>query len=137
MYRNTVKNKKPDNVVFNLKTKKYDASTKPYPTNLGGPVIATSDSIAWKNRSINKINHKVQTRYLELKSEYETMMQEFEYNKLIFDAKFTFEPMIGEAYHLYERDNGDTFLSIIAPDECHFNSLGSFYLNTDQIWEKI
>ena len=65
------------------------------------------------------------------------MMQEFEFNKLIFDAKFTFEPIIGQVYHLYKRENGETFLSIIAPDQCGFNSLGSFYLNVDQIWEKI
>jgi len=53
---------------------------------------------------------------LELKAEYEKMMQEFEYNKLIFDAKFSFEPIVGEVYHLYKKENGETFLSIIAPE---------------------
>ena len=52
-------------------------------------------------------------------------------------AKFNFEPIIGEVYHLYKRENGETFLSIIAPEECNFHALGSFYLNADQIWEKI
>ncbi len=65
------------------------------------------------------------------------MIQEFEYNKLIFDAKFTFEPIIGEVSHLYLRENRESFLSIIAPEQCNFNSLGTFYLNADQIWEKI
>jgi len=129
--------KKPDNVVFNLKTKQYDAALKPYATSVGAPVITATDTTAWKNRSINKVNHKVQSRYLELKAEYDKMMQEFEYNKLIFDAKFTFEPIIGEVYHLYKRENGESFLSIIAPEQCNFNALGSFYLNADQIWEKI
>ena len=64
-------------------------------------------------------------------------MQEFEYNKLIFGAKFSFEPIIGEVYHLYKRENGELFLSIIAPNQCNFNFLGSFYLSADQIWEKI
>ncbi|MCG8183785.1 DUF2452 domain-containing protein [Tenacibaculum piscium] len=129
--------KKPDNVVFNTTTQKYDASLKPYATSVGAPVITTTDTIAWKNRSINKINHKVATKYLELKAEYDKMMQDFEYNKIIFEAKFTFEPIIGQIYHLYKRENGESFLSIIAPEECDFNSLGSFYLNVDQIWEKI
>ena len=128
--------KKPDNVVFNTEIQKYDAFLKPYATNVGAPVITTSDTIAWKNRSINKLNHKVQTRYLEIRTQYEKLMQEFEYNNLIYSAKFTFEPIIGEVYHLYKRDNNETFLSIIAPDQCNFNSLGSFYLNTEQIWEK-
>ena len=130
-------NKKPDNVVFNTETQKYDASLKPYGTSVGAPIIIPTDTVAWKNRSINKINHKVTAKFLELKAEYENMIQEFEYNKLIFNAKFSFEPIIGEVYHLYKRENKETFLSLISPEQCNFNSLGSFYLNADQIWEKI
>ena len=129
--------KKPDNVVFDVETQKYDAAIKPYATNVGAPVITTTDTIAWKNRSINKLNHKVQTRYQEIKLQYEQLMQEFEYNNLIYSAKFSFEPIIGEVYHLYTRGDDDTFLSLIAPDQCNFNSLGSFQLNADQIWEKV
>jgi len=131
------KEKKPDNVVYNAETQKYDAYLKPYATNVGAPVITTTDTVAWKKRSINKLNHKVQTKFKEIKEQYEQLMQEFEYNQLIHDAKFTFEPIIGQHYHLYERDNGENFLSIIAPSECSFNSLGTFYLNANQIWEKV
>ena len=130
-------NKKPDNVVFNTETQKYDASLKPYATSVGAPIIIPTDTIAWKNRSINKINHKVSAKYLELKAEYENMMQEFEYNKLIFNSKFSFEPIIGEVYHLYQRENTESFLSLISPEQCNFKSIGSFYLNASQVWEKI
>jgi hypothetical protein len=129
--------KKPDIVVYNTDTQKYDAFLKPYATSVGAPVITATDTVAWKNRSVNKLNHKVQTRFKEIKEQYEKLIQEFEDNKLIHDAKFTFEPIIGQHYHLYVRENGDNFLSIIAPNECSFNSLGSFYLNADQIWEKV
>jgi hypothetical protein len=130
-------NKKPDNVVFNTETQKYDASLKPYATSVGAPIIIPTDTVAWKNRSINKINHKVSAKYLELKAEYENMMQEFEYNKLIFNSKFSFEPIIGEVYHLYQRENTESFLSLISPEQCNFKSIGSFYLNASQVWEKI
>lgn len=129
--------KRPDNVVFNEETQRYDAAIKPYGTNVGAPSIISTDTTAWKNRSINKVNHKIQAKYLELKAEYEKMMKEYEYNKLIFGAKFSFEPVIGETYHLYQRENGEYFLSMIAPHECNFNSIGSFYLNVDQVWVKI
>ncbi|AIY14260.1 DUF2452 domain-containing protein [Cellulophaga baltica] len=129
--------KKPDNVVFNTDTQKYDAALKPYSTNLGAPAIQLMDTIAWKNRSINKVNHKIQTRYQELKEAYDKMMAEFDHNNLIYNAKFSFEPIIGEQYHLYTKQDGTNFLSIIAPDQCNFESLGSFYLNADQIWEKL
>jgi hypothetical protein len=131
------KDKIPDNVVFNQETQKYDAAVKPYATSVGAPVITTTDTVVWKNRSIHKVNQKVQAKYLELKAEYEKMMEEFEYNNLIFNAKFTFEPITGDVYHLYKRENGETFLSLLAPDECNFNAMGSFYLNADQIWEKV
>ncbi|WBU90114.1 DUF2452 domain-containing protein [Cellulophaga omnivescoria] len=129
--------KKPDNVVFNVENQKYDAALKPYATSVGAPVITTTDNIAWKNRSINKVNHKLEARYLELKAQYDAMLEQYEYNKLIFDAKFTFEPIVGQTYHLYKRDNNETFLSIIKPNECNFNYIGSFYLNVELIWEKI
>ncbi len=129
--------KKPDYVVFNEQTQKYDASLKPYSTSVSAPVITTTDTIAWKNRSIHKLNHKLETKFEELKAEYNKMMDEFEFNKLIFDSKFSFEPNIGETYHLYKKKSESTFLSLIAPEQCNFNYLGSFRLNADQIWEKV
>ena len=132
-----MEDKKPDNVVFNRETQRYDAYLKPYATSVGAPVITSIDTLAWKNRSIQKVNQKIAARYVELKGEYDKMMKEFEYNQLIFNSKFTFEPIIGEVYHLYKREHGDSFLSIIAPEHCNFNPIGSFYLNADQIWNKI
>ena len=129
--------KKPDNVVFNTDTNRYDAALKPYATSVGAPVITSTDTTAWKNRSINKTNHKLNAKYLELKAEYEKMTKEFEYNNLIFNSHFSFESVIGEVYHPYKRENGKNFLSLIAPDQCSFNHLGSFYLNVDQTWEKV
>ncbi len=129
--------KKPDSVVYNTETEKYDAALKPYATSVGAPAITPTDTTAWKNRSINKVNHKIKTKYLELKAEYERMMQEFEYNNLILNANFSFEPIIGETYHLYLNKKDEHFLSLIAPEHCNFNYVGSFILNADQIWEKV
>lgn len=129
--------KKPDNIVFNYETQKYDAALKPYATSVGAPVITATDTVAWKNRSIHKVNQNVAAKYEELKAEYEKMLLEFKYNQLIFNAKFTFEPIVGEIYHLYKRQNNESFLSLISPEECNFNLLGSFYLNADLIWKKL
>ena len=132
-----MKNKKPDNVVYDVEKNRYDASLKPYATSLGAPVIIATDTTAWKNRSINKVNHKIHTKYLELKAEYAKMIAEFEYNQVIFNSKFSFEPVIGEIYHLYKRENDESFLSLIEPQKCNFDFLGSFYLNVDQTWDKM
>lgn len=129
--------KKPDNVVFNTENQRYDAALKPYATNVGAPKITTTDTTGWKIRSITKINHKMSAGYLKLKAEYQKMMDEFEYNSLIFNSDFSFEPVISEVYHLYQREKGNNFLSLIAPDQCNFKHIGSFYLNADQTWEKV
>ena len=44
--------KKPDQVVFNKETQTYDASLKPYATNVGAPAITVTDNITWKNKNI-------------------------------------------------------------------------------------
>lgn len=129
--------KKPDNVVFNTETQRYDAALKPYATSVGAPVITATDTTAWKNRSINKVNRKIDAKYKELKAEYENMMAEFEYNTLIFNSDFSFEPVIGEIYHLYNRKQGNCFLSLISPEQFKFEHIGSFYLNVDQTWQKV
>jgi len=55
----------------------------------------------------------------------------------VYSAKFNFEPLVGEIYHLYKDKNDVTFLSIIKPSECNFCHLGSFRLNADKIWKKV
>ncbi|WP_394746816.1 DUF2452 domain-containing protein [Spongiimicrobium salis] len=129
--------KKPDQVVYDQKSEKYTASLKPYATDLGAPVITTGDTIAWKNRNIHKVNQQINTKYLELKAEYDAMMEQFEYNNLVYGARFNFEPLVGETYHLYRDKKQEAFLSVIAPHECNFDFVGSFRLNADKMWEKI
>ena len=130
------KSKKPDNVVFNEKEQRYDAALKPYATNVGAPVITTIDTITWKNVNIQKVNHHIAARYNELKLAYDHMVAEYELNNVIYAAKFNFEPMVGETYHLYRDTLEAHFLSIIGPDECNFDFVGSYYLDADRIWKK-
>ncbi|TPN86763.1 DUF2452 domain-containing protein [Aquimarina algicola] len=129
--------KKPDAVVFDEEHQKYNASLKPYSTNLGAPKITTTDTVAWKNVSIHKVNKQVKAKYDELKAEYDALMEQFEYNNLVYSAKFNFEPIVGETYHLYKDNEQQPFLSIISPNECNFNHIGTFRLNAEKMWEKL
>lgn len=130
------KNKKPDQVVFNEENDSYDASLKPYATNVGAPAIQATNTTAWKNKNIYKANKQIHARYQELKAEYDKMLEELEYNNLVYSARFNFEPIIGETYHLYKDKKDQPFLSIIPPEACGFNFIGSFYLNSELLWKK-
>ena len=127
----------PDNVVFDSEKQTYDAALRPYGTNVGAPSITTKDTATWKNRNIHKVNQQFRARHLELQASHQRMMEQFEYNNLVYNAKFNFEPIIGETYHLYRDKKSESFLSVIAPSECNFDFVGSFYLNADQIWNKV
>ena len=129
--------KKPDAVVYNEDTEQYDASLKPYMTSVSAPAIKVTDTTAWKNSNVDKVNKQVAAKYKELKSEYDALMEKFEYNNLIYSAQFSFEPIVGYTYHLYRDGSEHPFLSIIAPNECNFDHVGSFRLNADKMWEKI
>jgi hypothetical protein len=125
--------KKPDNVVYSEK-EGYNASLMRYGTNVGAPVIQIDDVVAFKSRGIRNVNKEFENKFNELKQQYETLMKEFEYNELVYSAKFSFEPVIGELYHLYRGADGLNFLSLISPREYNREHLGTFRLNSDKKW---
>ena len=129
--------KKPDLVVFDKETQQYDAAIKPYGTSASSPVIKPLNTATWRNDGVERVNKQFKSKFDELKKEYEAMMEQFEYNDLVYNAKFNFEPIIGEVYYLYNDKNEESFLSIIQPDQCNFKYLGSFRLNSQKMWEKL
>jgi hypothetical protein len=129
--------KKPDLVVFNEQSQKYDAALKPYGTSASSPVITPLNTAGWKNDGIHRVNKQIKSKFEEVKKEYEALMEKFQYNDLVYNAKFSFEPNIGETYYLYNNKKQESFLSIIAPNQCNFQHLGSFKLNSDKMWEKL
>lgn len=133
-----MKNKKkyPDQVVYD-EEKGFNASLLPYATNVGAPAIVTEDITSWKQRGVNKVNHQLKTKYEELKAEYQKMIEELQWNELVYTSKFNFEPVIGEVYHLYTSNGGEIFLSLISPSEWDRKCIGSFKLNSEQKWIKL
>lgn len=128
-----MKNERPDNVVYSDE-KGYHANVLTYSTNVGAPVIRIDDVVAWKSRGIATVNRELESKFNELKIQYENLMKEYEWNELVYGAKFSFEPVVGEIYHLYRGDDGVNFLSLISPREWNKEHLGTFKLNSDKKW---
>ncbi|WP_299519084.1 DUF2452 domain-containing protein [Winogradskyella sp.] len=129
--------KRPDLVVFDEDQQRYDAAFRPYATNVGAPQIKLPNNGSWKSSQIYKANKHLKTKYEAIKAEYEELLKVMEYNELVTNAKFTFEPLIGETYHLYNNAKETPFLSIIDPNSCDFSYLGSFRLTSDYLWERV
>jgi Protein of unknown function (DUF2452) len=130
-----MKNEKPDNIVFSEEGG-YNARLLPYATNVGAPAIKTDDVVAWKARGIHQVNKEFENKFNELKAHYKKLMEEYEWNDLVYNAKFSFEPVIGETYHLYLGEDGRHFLSLIGPTEWNKEHLATFKLNSDKKWIK-
>lgn len=122
--------KKPDNYVEN-------PGIMPYGTDLGAPVIKPDDVESWKNSKIVKVNKEFSNRYETLVKEYEKLVDDFKWNDIVYRSKFSFEPVIGETYHLYYGQNGKTFLSLIEPTQWGKEHIGTFTLNYDNKWVKL
>lgn len=131
------KEKKPDYVVFDEETQSYNGKLLPYSSSVSAPKITPPDITSWKNTNIVSANNQFKAKYEAIQGEYKRMMQEFEYNTLVYNSKFNFEPIVGKTYHLYRSKDESTFLSLILPEECNFEHLGTFKLGPDKMWEKL
>ena len=128
-----MQDKKPDNVVYST-DEGFNANVLPYATNVGAPAIRIDDVVSWKSRGIENVNKELGNKFNELKLQYQKLMEEYEWNELVYSAKFSFEPVIGEIYHLYRDASGVNFLSLISPLEWNREHIGTFKLNSDKKW---
>jgi hypothetical protein len=58
---------------------------------------------------------------------------------MIYNAQLNFTPVIGNIYHLYEKKDGNYFLSMIAPSEWNnqLNNIASVKMLADHPWIEI
>ena len=131
-----MKKSKPDNIVFDKKSNKYNASILPYASSVGAPSIKIEDNSSWKERGVAKVNKKISLKFQELKSDYENLLDEFKWNEIIYNSKFSFEPVIGENYYLYTDKSNQYFLSLINPESWNKERIGEFTLNSEGKWLK-
>ena len=109
----------------------------PYGSNVGAPSIKPTDISSWKDEKVVTTNHYFSSRYDEIKKDYLKLMEEYEWNTLVYNAEFKFKPVMGKVYFLYQKDDGKLFLSLIEPNEWDKIFIGAFKLISDNRWEKI
>lgn len=135
---NFYEKERPDNVSFDKTTQTYNSSLLPYGTNIGAPSIQPDGLSTWKTSSINSFNHTFNDKIDQVKKEYQRLIDEYKINELLYSSKMGFEPIIGQVYHLYAKDNIDEqFLSLIPPESWKKEYLGSYKLSSDKVWNKI
>jgi hypothetical protein len=113
--------------------KTTSAAFLPYPASRLAPKIIPQDLTSFKSRGISRMERELQQELVELREKYLAVIDAFNWNKLIYEAQFGFEPVCGETYHLYDM-SGRMVLSMISPSSWKKRWLGTFRLNADGRW---
>lgn len=128
--------KKPDLVVWD-EERGYYSKELTYGSNVGAPAIRMENVGGWKQTQANTVNKHFKSKYEELKEEFQKLIDEVNWNELVYNSKYSFIPVIGEVYHLYINDDETMFLSLISPDCWNQKYVGSFKLDSLQKWIKV
>ena len=128
------KKKVPDLVVWDEK-KGYYARELTYGSNIGAPAIDTGKVNTWKQSKVKEVNDQFRTKYEELKAEAEKLINEYNWNELIYSrVQYNFQPTVGQIYHLYVREDESMFLSLIDPKSWKQRYIASFKLDSNSKW---
>ena len=115
----------------------------PYGDNRSAPSFKDTEKeiSIWKDQKHNSSNKYFDTKLQELQEEYNKLAEEYKLNEMVYNAQCRFGPVIGEVYHLYQREDESTFLSMIGPNDWLSvkpdNFIGSFRLTSNNKWEKV
>ena len=128
--------KKPDLVVWD-EERGYYSKELTYGSSVGAPAIKLEDVTGWKANQANEVNKQFKTKYEELKEEFQKLIDEVNWNELVYTSSYSFIPVVGGIYHLYVGKSDNLFLSLIAPNEWNQQHVGSFKLDSSNKWIKI
>jgi hypothetical protein len=128
--------KKPDLVVWD-EERGYYSKELTYGSSVGAPAIKLEDVKGWKANQANEVNKQFKTKYEELKEEFSRLVDEVNWNELVYSSSYSFIPVIGQTYHLYVGKSEELFLSLIGPNEWKQQHVGSFKLDSAYKWIKI
>jgi hypothetical protein len=118
-----------------------------YPHNVGSIAIKPEDEGKLKTRALSAMREQTNKQLLQLQKQAELLAlqanelrKRVEVSEKIYQAELSFEPFVGNVYHLYKK--GDVYrLMIIAPDEWGktipetLEYISSVKLLSDHTWE--
>ena len=149
--RCTIKVMSGDNSTENKEKSMYytgEAKFSPVPMSVSSPVIKLIDKNKVRANAVEAMHMQAHQQIAMLRKQAELIMrqvQEIEdrlkISELIYQADMRFKPVMGQTYHLYEKEEKGKFLvSMIAPNEWGRSKNFSRYLSTikllsDSTWD--
>jgi len=108
----------------------------PYGDSVAAPKIDLPNTNAWVVQQSVDVNNYLSAKFIELKEEYAKLITLYKWNELVSKSKFSFIPIKGHTYYLYQREDEKLFLSLIEPEYWNQLFVGEVILDSDNKWIK-
>ena len=118
-----------------------------YPHHIGSIMVRPEDEGKLKSRALSAMYEQTNMHLLQIQKQVELLMSQantvkkrVEVSEKIYTAKMSFEPFVGNVYHLYRKEN-EFKLMMIAPQEWGRSKpsdlifVSSVKLLSDHTWE--
>ncbi len=118
-----------------------------FPHTVGGAVIKPEDKGKLKGRAVAAMHEQTEMQVKQiydqmklLAEQVNTIKKRVEISERVYQAKMSFEPLIGKVYYLYEREDGSDLLSLVGPKEWGRSKPFERFISTvkllaDHTWE--
>lgn len=99
-------------------------SVLPYSASVAGAVIRANEEGMIKHKALTAMEEQTNMQLQQIRKQIELLaLQAQEIHKrkelslMIYDARLSFKPNIGQTYYLYEKKDGNHLLSLVSPKE--------------------
>jgi hypothetical protein len=108
----------------NIEVYHKQLSVLPYASSAGSVAIRPTKEGVIKHKALSAMEDQTNMQLNQIKEQIELLARQAqeirkrkELSMMIYEAKITFKPQIGQVYHVYEKQDGSHVLSMVAPHE--------------------
>ena len=146
----TQQGNRPDGTSYtNIEQYHKQLSVLPYSASVAGALIRPTEEGMIKHKALTAMEEQTNMQLDQIRKQIELLAlqaQEIQKRKelsmMIYNAKLSFKPNIGQTYYLYEKNDGNHMLSLVSPKEWGNSSpfksfIGAVQLLADHTWKEI
>jgi hypothetical protein len=108
----------------NVETYHRQMSVLPYSSSVSGALIKPNEEGMIRHHALTAMEEQTNMQLVQIRQQIELLAiqaREIQHRKelsmIIYDAKLSFNPVIGQTYYLYEKEDGTHLVSLVGPKE--------------------
>jgi len=123
-------------------------SVLPYSATVSGAVIRPTEAGVIRHQALSAMEEQTNMQLTQIRQQIELLaiqakeiQKRKELSMIIYDSKISFAPVIGQTYHLYEKEDGSHLVSMISPKEwgkkSPYKFIAAVFLLADHTWKEV